>query len=759
MFIISVAAFIVGIYTEALNAFPLKLIIILLPVFVCLAGILLKKRHRAALPFILISFMLIGALRIGIVSEYLQPADISGEETIYEGLVIEASPNVKIVRIFSPSGPAGIRAVYRTTENIGINDRIKIFGRLRELALTYNNPYVISWKWIKRLEGTSCEIRGAIISVAKGKNYVEAWRNRLRQKIEDSRSKHRDIIKALTIGDATGIDESTRALFLRTGTSHILAISGSHIGIITAFFFFLAMILFRLSPVLRYRGDDRRFAALLTIPFAFMFMATAGSSIPTIRAAIMITVYMLSLYFERGRSILNTIALSALIILLIYPHSIFMPSFQLTFVSVIFIILFTEKIYPLIAVKNRMARWTLSSMLITLAAMAGTLPIVIYHFHGINPLSFIHNIISVPLMCMLAMPLSLAGIILPYGEYLLRLSGEILGLAVGILEHLDFGYIYPVIRPNLFETVLYFAFTLSLLFIGKRHVKVSLICLLLPLTAIYSAFLCHQRFLNKDLCLNVIDVGLGESILIEAPKGMRMLVDGGGSYKGEYDTGKSILTPVLLAKKIRTIDYVINTHPHGDHIGGLFYIVKNFDVKHFVTGKYFVNEERFLDIISILRKKGIPFERWEAGDHLILRGVRIDVLSPDRDTTIEDPNNASLVLRIVYGKRSFLLTGDIGSEIEHRMVLSGLATKADVLKVPHHGSRYSSSAHFLHAVRPDLAVMSVGGGIKGLPSEDALGRYRQLSIPVLRTDRNGFIRICTDGENIRCHTMLRSIYE
>ena len=757
MFITSVTAFIIGIYTEALNAFPLKLIIILLPVFVCLAGILLKKKHLAALPFILISFMLIGALRIGIVSTYLQPVDISDDETIYEGLVVEASPGVKIVRISRPSGPEGMRAVYRTTENIGINDRVKIFGRLKELALTYNNPHTMSWRWIKRLEGTSCEIRGITVSVTKGKNYIAAWRNRLREKIEDSRSKHTDIIKALTIGDTTGIDESTRTLFLRTGTSHILAISGSHIGIVAAFFFFLARIFFRMSPVLRYRGDDTRFAALLSIPFAFMFMVTAGSGIPTIRAAIMITVYMLSLYFERGRSILNTVALSALIILLIYPHSIFMPAFQLTFVSVSFIILFTEKIYPVIAATNRMIRWLLSSMLITLSAMLGTLPVVIYHFHGINPLSFIHNLISVPLMCMLAMPLSLAGTILPHGEYLLRLSGEILSLAIGILEYLDFGYIYPVVRPNLFETVLYFALAISLLFINRRYVKISLACLLVPLTVIYSIFVYDQRFLNKDLCFNLIDVGLGESILIEAPKGMRILVDGGGSYKGQYDTGKSVLTPVLLAKKIRTIDYVISTHPHGDHIGGLFYIVKNFDVKHFVTGKYFINEGMFLDIINILRIKGVPVERWEAGDLFTFNGMHIKVLNPDHETTVEDPNNASLVLRITYGKRSFLLTGDIGSEIEHKLVLSGIVTKTDVLKVPHHGSKYSSSEYFLNAVKPDLALISVGSGIKGLPSEEALGRYKRLSIPVLRTDVNGFIRICNDGEKIWCNTTLQSI--
>jgi len=270
LFIVSVIAFILGIYIEALYAFSLKPIVILLPVFIFLAGILLKKKYHAALLFIVISFMLIGALRIGMVSMYHQPVDIGDDQAIYEGLVVEASPNIKIVRILQPTAPARIMAVYRTTENIGINDRVRVFGRLKELNLTYNNPHVTSWKWLKRLEGTSYEIRGITASVTKGNNYIEAWRNRLREKMDNSRSKYTGIIKALTIGDATGIDEPTKNLFLRTGTSHILAISGAHIGIVTAFFFFLArMLFFRISPVLRYRGDDTRFAALLSIPFAY----------------------------------------------------------------------------------------------------------------------------------------------------------------------------------------------------------------------------------------------------------------------------------------------------------------------------------------------------------------------------------------------------------------------------------------------------------------------------------------------------------
>ena len=144
--------------------------------------------------------------------------------------------------------------------------------------------------------------KGTIISVTTGESYIEAWRKFLAKRIEDSGAKYAGIIKALTIGDTTGLDEKTKELFLRTGTSHILAISGSNIGIVTAFFFFIARMLLRTSLLMRLRGDDKKYAALFSIPFAILFMLTAGSSIPIIRATIMITVYMLALYFETNET-------------------------------------------------------------------------------------------------------------------------------------------------------------------------------------------------------------------------------------------------------------------------------------------------------------------------------------------------------------------------------------------------------------------------------------------------------------------------
>ncbi len=748
MFLIGVLSFITGIYIQAIYAPPLRLSAVLLLCCMAPALFFIRKRCIPALFLAFACFMLAGMLRLGMAGiTYHLPA-IGEEKDVYEGLVIETGQNTKIIRILKPADAKGIKAVFRTPDSLNINDRVRIFGQLREMNLTFKNPYLTTWKWMKSKEGIAYEVRGALISVSPGKNYIEAWRRFLQQRIDAAGAKYSGVIKALTIGDTTGIDEATKALFLRTGTSHILAISGSNIGIITAFFFFLARVLIRRSPVMRLRGDDTKYASLLSIPFAFMFMLTAGSSIPTIRATIMITVYMLSLVFERGRHAVNTIALSALIILIIYPHSLFMPTFQLTFTSVLFLAIFAEKFYPLIDIRVKTVKWLLSTILMTVSAILGTLPIVIYHFYGINPFSVIHNLIAVPLMCILAMPMSLAGMVLPYGEYLLRLSGEVINLAVYGLTCLDAGYVYPIIRPGLFEIALYFACILSLVYIKTRLVLACLIFIVLPVSVI-NAYVAYEKRFGNSMSINFLDVGLGEAILVEAPQGKRILIDGGGFYVGDFDIGKSVITPILLSKKILTLDYVINTHPHGDHIGGLLYITKTFNVRSLAVSGYFMNDPRFMELLNMAREKHINVRIWKKGDRIPLADdTEMIVMNPRPSFSSENPNNASLVLKLTHRHTSFLLTGDIESDIEEKLILSDTPLKSTVMKIPHHGSRHSSSTAFLRAVRPSLAVLSVGRGIKGVPSDETIERYKRLSIPVVRTDVNGFISIKTDGDGI-----------
>ncbi len=748
MFVTSVLAFIAGIYVQAVHPFAFTFILIPLGFFIALLPFLLKgKKPRLTGSVLVAAFLLAGMFRIAVTFLNQAPHPISPEPSIYRGVVVESSKSCKVVRLEAPSRQAGIRAIIRSDQPAGIGDRLTISGSLRELVLTFKNPHLISWKWVKRLEGTFYEIRGEIISTQPGNRLVDNWRRYLAGRIDASGALHAGVLKAITIGDTTGLDDKTKTLFLETGTSHILSISGSHLAAVTAFFFFLARFTFRRHPRMRQSGNDQRYAALLTIPFAVLFMFTAGSSLPTIRATVMVVIYMLALFLNRTRHIENALFLSALAILVIFPHSIFSPSFQLTFVSVLFIILVSRVAQSTLVRTHRFVRWPASLTIVSLAATAGTLPAVLYHFHGFNPLSVLHNLIAVPLMCLLSTPIALSGLILPFGDHVLRMSGEIAGLTIAVLQKLNWGYIYPVIRPNLPEALLYMVCALSLLFIKKRLVRFSFFAIILPLVLITAAIACQKRFNNDDLCVNYIDVGLGDAMLVEAPGGLRILIDGGGFYGNDFDMGKTVIAPILLSKKIRTLDWVVNTHPHEDHLGGLQHILRHFRVNGFAAantaGSY---SQRLKDIVE---KRNIPLTRLAAGDVVPVGfGPAIKVLHPPANLDTDDLNDTSLVLKMRLGSKSFLFTGDIGENVERTLILSDVHLNSSVLKVPHHGSRHSSTTHFIRAVKPQMAVMSVGPGIRGVPSDEAIARYMALSVTLYRTDHDGCVRVCTNGKQL-----------
>jgi len=756
LFPLSVIAFVTGIYIQALHPFMFVIPLAMCIPLLCLVPITIRRKPQLAALLVLAGFFLAGMVRlggVGTVSEAVKPVISCRDMVVYEGLVTEASPNIKILKLTSPEPYSGLKTIVRTNDHITINDHVKIFGYAKEISPTFKNPSVLSWKRQKHLEGISYELKGTIIHVLNGENYIEAWRKYLAERIEGSGAKYSGIIKALTIGDTTNIAEEIKELFLHTGTSHILAISGSNIGIVTAFFFFIARMLMRLSLSIRLRGDDKRYAALISIPFVFLFMLTAGSSIPTIRAAIMITVYMIAVFLGRTRHIENAVALSALIILIIYPHSIFMPTFQLTFASVSSMILFTKTFYPFLRNRHPIIKWFFTSILITVSATAGTLPVVLYHFYGINPFAFIHNIIAVPLMCVIAMPLALIGLLAPFGEYLLQLSGQVIAFTLWILDNLNRGYLYPLLRPTLFETVIYFTVIISLFSMRLKLVRFIFFFLFIPFLFLYSYQAVHERFYNKSLCFNFIDVGSGDAILVEIPHGVRMLIDGGGLYSDDFDMGKSVLTPVLLSKKILSLDYVINTHPHRDHMAGLLYVLNHFMVKRFITGTDLLSDPLYNTLLRTAKLKNIPIESWKRGDIFMpTPDTKLHVLHPPEGFTTENLNNRSLVMNMQYGQNSFLLTVDIGTPGEEELITNYFPLHADVLKVPHHGSRHSSSPFFLWAVKPSVAVMSTGQGIKGIPSRETLDRYGLLSIPILRTDRDGFITVCSDGKELSCRT-------
>jgi competence protein ComEC len=701
----------------------------------------------------LAGFMLIGAARLAFMEIGQAVPDDARADTIFEGLVMESSPRVKVLSLSRPAALKGMRVAFPSGADLDVSQTVRVFGRIRPLVPSFKNPGSISWKWLKKLEGVGYEVRGQVLSAAPSDDPIAAMRHYFKHNIESAGAPRADILKALTIGDRAAIPQETNDLFLHTGTSHILAISGFNVSVISGFFFFIARAAFRRVRRFRLSGQDRQYAALVTLPFPFVFMLVAGAGVSLIRATIMIMIFMLALFLQRKTHFYNTLALAAAVILLIYPHSLLTPSFQLTFMSLLFIVICTERLSPVLArMKSGILRWSSSTVLATAAATLGTAPIVLYYFYGINPLSLLHNLITVPLMGVAATGLSIVGMTHPWGRPLLILAGYITQVNLALLHALDFGYLYPLVRPRFSEIVLYYGLVMALLYVDRKQVAALLFCVLIPLCAVQVYADYRERF-NTGLCIHFIDVGQGDAALIEAPGGMRILIDGGGFPGSDFDMGRQVIAPFLLYRKVRTIDYVITTHPHADHIGGLSYVLRHFKVSHLVTAGFFPQERQFLELVGIARARGVPRLTWRKGDGIKTRAFRIDTLYPAGTPPFDNLNDTSLVFKVRHGETTFLLPADITTDVEEQLVLSGAPLKSDVLKLPHHGSASSNSFAFIYAVRPKLGILSGAAGvIKNLPNPEALLRYRALSIPVLRTDMQGLIEVRSDGSEITWKT-------
>jgi len=213
VFLVAVLSFVSGIYIQAIHPFSLKALIIPLVISICITPFFIHKKYRIAPLILCISFMFVGMVRIGMVQTKQAPIVPDDAMTIYEGLVTETTANTVILKISKPENLHGAGAIFRTQGSLNIDDRIRIFGEAKEIIPSFKNPYTITWKWLKRLEGIPYEIRGTLLSASPGNNPIHALRDRLKKRVDYSGASYPGIIKALTIGDTTGLDENTKALF------------------------------------------------------------------------------------------------------------------------------------------------------------------------------------------------------------------------------------------------------------------------------------------------------------------------------------------------------------------------------------------------------------------------------------------------------------------------------------------------------------------------------------------------------------------
>jgi competence protein ComEC len=620
------------------------------------------------------------------------------------------------------------------------------------------------------------------------KNPFLLWMESLRDHIRDFLNREANpptssIFKALVLGEQGDIPEEIKEYFILTGTAHLLAISGDQFGIVALLSFSLFIWVLKRSEFLLLTFSVKKWAAALTIPCIVLYTFIAGGGISVIRAAIMVITFLFSILLDRERNLLHTLALAAFLILIFSPPSLFDVSFQLSFLAVLSILYLVPRILQefkqdgislLLKTpwKKNILKYSVLPLLVTGVAILGTAPFVALHFNRFAPVGFFTNLFIIPWVGFLIVPLSLTASIFsffftPLASFLISVNGFLTLILLRVLAcfaSLPFASLF-ISTPTVFEIVLFYLLLFSVVHLRKggriRYLFAGL-CIVFVLDLAYWDL---KGQFQENLIMTFIDVGHGDSTLVEFPRGKRMLIDGGGLYEDRFDIGQNVIAPFLWKKKIRRIDIVVLTHPDPDHFKGLKFIASQFSIGQFWDNGYKGDSESYRQLEEIVsNKKTERHSLNESSPFQMINGVELSFLNPPVSNSIQrkgyglwDLNNSSLVMKLQFKNVSVLFTGDIEKEAEERMLRKGYPLKADILKVPHHGSSSSSSSLFLQRVKPSYAILSVGErNIGRLPHPEVIKRYYQLGSRIFRTDKQGAITVITDGEKIKVKPFLQT---
>ncbi|MFC4766304.1 DNA internalization-related competence protein ComEC/Rec2 [Effusibacillus consociatus] len=574
-----------------------------------------------------------------------------------------------------------------------------------------------------------------------------------------------ELAGGLVMGFASDLPEQWESAFEMLNVTHILAASGMNVGLI-------AGTLFYFTKQLRM---PKRFANISVISTILIYTMLSGAGPSVVRASLMATLIIIGVSLARQVDVLTTVAIAALLSSLWNPGIISDIGFLLSFITTLGLFLITPRLMPFL----QGPLWLGSAIAVTLAAQLSSLPILIYHFNQFSPFALLANLYIMPLTFLLVtigFGLLIAGSIHPWAALPF----------VGFYRMLLWLLIKPIVW--LADTTANWTWTIPSP--PAWGVWMMYGCLLLALyrQQVWSIFLRIKPFLSSSfrrlvvgliamisvtlfvawlwptpvLRVTFLDVGQGDSALIETPGGNTILVDGGGvpSYLGsDFDTGEKIVVPFLRHRGVRTIDFMVATHADEDHVLGLLTIMDRIAVRNLIVSGYDDPSPVFQKLLRKAREKGIPIYESKAGIGWDVEpGVKWRFLHPGqiRTGTRSDTNANSVVFELNYGERSFLLTGDVEGEVEPDLL--PYVRPVDVLKVAHHGSQHSTTDAFLERVRPHYAVISAGKrNMYHHPHKELLKRLERIGSKVFRTDQQGAITVITDGKKLEVHTAIRWI--
>lgn len=557
---------------------------------------------------------------------------------------------------------------------------------------------------------------------------IDAWRERMSARIAaETASDASRFVRALALGDSGGLDDSDWEILRAAGLTHLIAISGFHVGLVSGFFALLAALLWHAWPTLARRVPRPQAAAVAAFLGAFGYAAVAGFALPTVRTLLMIGIVALAYVLRRGLRMGDALALSAFAILLFDPLSVLAAGFWLSFAGVAWLLwcLPHEGRRPLL-------REFLSAQGV---ATLGLLPLTVVLFGQASLVAPLANLVAIPWWSLVVVPLALLGTALEamhagLGEWAWGLAADCFAPSWSLFAWLEQSRLVLWWLPEAGWFALPLALVGAFWLLLPRGVPGKALALLLWLPLLWPD---RELPLKGEAQLTVIDVGQGLSVLVRT-RHHALLYDAGPAVRDGFDAGERAVLPALHAMGVSSLDRAVISHGDNDHAGG-------FDAVR-----------RGLPIGETRTPEGSPTvaeQRCVAGQGWEWDGVRFRFLHP----TPHFPylgNEASCVLRIEAAHGAALLTGDIGEVVE-RMLLNRAAAdlRADVVLAAHHGSGGSSDPAFIAATRARLALVSAGHGNRfGHPAPDVVARWRRAGAEVLNTADSGALQVWLEADGL-----------
>lgn len=546
------------------------------------------------------------------------------------------------------------------------------------------------------------------------------------------------IVQALVFGERKYIEENVVNAYQALGLIHLLAISGLHVGFLTGIIFYIGIRI----------NISRETMTNILLTILPMYIIIAGASPSVLRACLMTILVILSLKVRSFIHPLDSISIVAFLLLCYRPYYVFEAGFQLSFIVSFVLITSSTTILKQVSRSKQL-------LYVTVVAQLSSFPIILFHFYEISFISIFLNFIYVPFVSILILPLSLISTLMawlmPEFIFLSSILIFFIDLSTQILEKVKpYSLMVSLKKPSILYVLLYYI-AITYLFVcwEKAGAFSRLYIPLVVLICLLSIHWCLP-YLNNNGEVTVIDVGQGDSILIELPnrKGV-YLIDTGGYVQfnkerwqrkqNNFEVGKDTIAPLLKAKGIRKIDKLIITHGDFDHIGGAESLMKIFHIEEVIIGEKQEIAELEKFIISLAIKNGTKVTKVKRGMGWSAQEHKFFVLSPFGDEFTD--NNQSIVLYAFLGNTTWLFTGDLEKEGEDRLLRTYPNLQANILKVGHHGSNTSTSEHFLNKVKPKVAIISAGEKNRfGHPHPEVVDRLSDKQIKILRTDKHGSIR-------------------